>query len=84
MWFYFLPAASIAANFRSICGSERRAPECNTHRSPTAEPHVGQGTEDSCLGLSSFLFIYTNCITHQPRIRPILHTRVFLGLLRLP
>ena len=33
----------------------------NTHRWPTAEPHVGQATEDSCLGVSSFCFIYIKC-----------------------
>ena len=41
-----LSMASAAANFRSVCGSERGAPECSTQRSPAAAPHLGQGTED--------------------------------------
>jgi|SRR6267143_4837913 len=48
--------ASIADNFRSKCGSVRRPPECNKQRIPAATPHVGQGTEDNCSGVSSFLF----------------------------
>jgi len=84
MWFYFLPAASIAANFRSICGSERSAPECNTHRSLAAEPQVGQRTEDNCFGVSSFFFIYTECAGGQSQICFLLHTLVFLGVSRLP
>jgi hypothetical protein len=48
--------ASIADNFRSTCASERRAPECSTQRFPAATPHVGQGTEDNCLGVSSLFF----------------------------
>jgi hypothetical protein len=49
--------ASIAESFRFRCGSERRAPECSTQRIPAATPHVGQGTEFTCLGVSSFFFI---------------------------
>jgi hypothetical protein len=46
----------MAANFLSTCGSERGAPECNTHPSPTDEPQVGQLTEEICFGVSSFRF----------------------------
>src|ERR1700674_5958431 len=66
--------ASAAATFRSTCGSERRAPECSTQRSPAATPHVGQGTEDNCSGVSSFLFIRTEYDNTQPRNRSILNT----------
>jgi hypothetical protein len=51
----FLSATTRAENFRSKCGSERGAPEWNTQRSPAGTPQVGQGTEDICLGVSSFL-----------------------------
>src|ERR1700687_3978682 len=51
--------ASAAANFLSTCGSKRGAPECSTQRSPAATPHVGQGTEHNCSGVSSFFFIRT-------------------------
>jgi hypothetical protein len=54
-----LSMASAAANFRSVCGSERGAAECSTQRSPAAAPHLGQGTEDACSGVSSFFFIRT-------------------------
>src|ERR1700676_4051672 len=49
--------ASIAESFRSTCGSVRGAPECSTQTIPAATPHVGQGTETSCSGVSSFFFI---------------------------
>jgi hypothetical protein len=54
--------ASEAANVRSTCGFERRAPESSTQRFPAATPHVGQGTEDNCLGVSSFFFIRTGYV----------------------
>ncbi len=63
---FCLSVASTAENFRSTCGSERGAPECSTQRSPAATPHVGQGTEDNCLGVSSFFFIATECDNPQP------------------
>jgi hypothetical protein len=66
--------ASTAENFRSTCGSDRGAPECSTHRSPAATPHVGQGTEDSCLGVSSFLFTRIECDNTQPRNCSMLYT----------
>jgi hypothetical protein len=55
--------ALIASNFRSTCGPERGAPENSTQRFPAAAPHVGQGTEDDCLGVSSFFFILTEYLT---------------------
>src|SRR5208282_4247241 len=66
--------ASIAANIRSTCGSERRAPEYSTQRFPAAAPQVGQGTETNCLGVSSFLFIRAECDNTLPRNRSILNT----------
>src|SRR5437667_5037203 len=48
--------ASAAENFRSRCGSLRRAPVCSSHGWPIAAPHVGQGTEDICFGVSWLLF----------------------------
>src|ERR1700683_5215621 len=48
MRFYFLSMASMAANSRSKCGLERRAPESSSQGCPTETPHVGQGTEDAC------------------------------------
>jgi len=65
--------AAVAENFRSTCGSERGAPECSTQRFPAATPHVGHGTEDICLGVSSFFFIRTECDNTHPRNRPILN-----------
>jgi hypothetical protein len=64
----------MAANFRSTCGSERSAPECSTHRSPTEDPQVGQLTEEICLGLRSFLFMEIKCDNSQPLGCSILHT----------
>src|SRR5487761_251856 len=49
--------ASIAESFRSVCGSDRGPPECNTQDCPGATPHVGQGTDDICSGVNSFFFI---------------------------
>src|SRR5712664_705669 len=66
--------ASIAANFRSTCDSERGAPEFSTQRSRTAAPHVGQGTEDICLGVSSLFFTLTECGNTQSQICSLLHT----------
>lgn len=52
--------ASIAANLRSTCGSERKPPECSTQGFRAAQPQVGQGTESICLSVRSFLFIETD------------------------
>src|ERR1700726_3692121 len=46
-----------AANVRSTCGCERGPPECSTQRFPAGTPQVGQGTDNICLGVSSFFFI---------------------------
>jgi hypothetical protein len=58
---HFLSMASIAASFRSTCGSERRAPECSAQRSPADTLHVGQVTDACCLGVSAFFFIRSVC-----------------------
>ena len=71
--------ASAAANFLSTCGSERGEPECSTQSFPMATPHVGQGTEDICSGVSSFLFIRKQCNKAERRGCPILNT---LGIIR--
>jgi len=66
--------ASMAANFRSKCGSLRGAPECNSQPSPAAAPHVGQGTEDTCSGVSSLFFMLRECNYTRSRIYTILDT----------
>src|ERR1700682_166225 len=66
--------SAVAENFRSTCGSERGAPECSTQRFPAATPHVGHGTEDNCLGVSSFFLIRTECDNTQPLNCSILNT----------
>jgi hypothetical protein len=66
--------ASEAANVRSMCGFERGAPESSTQRFPAATPHVGQGTEDNCLGVSSFFFILAECTKTPSHKRTILKT----------
>jgi hypothetical protein len=68
--------ASTAANFRLTCGAERRAPECSTQRFRAATPHVGQGTEDNCLGESSLIFIKKDCDNRQPQVCAILYVGV--------
>ena len=45
--------ASIAASFRSVCGSLRKPPECNRQRCPAETPQEGQRTEDNCLSVKS-------------------------------
>jgi hypothetical protein len=52
----FISTASAAESFRSRCGSVRGAPVCSSHTSPTAAPHVVQGTDSICLGVSSLAF----------------------------
>src|SRR5258708_22082633 len=68
--------ASIAANFRSMCDSERGAPEFSTQRFPAPTPHVGHATEDNCLGVSSLFFTLVACGNTQSRICSLLHTVV--------
>jgi hypothetical protein len=58
---FFRSIASTAQSFRSTCGSERRAPECSTQRTPGVAPHVGQETEDTCFGVRSFFFMLRGC-----------------------
>jgi hypothetical protein len=53
--------ASAAESFRSTCDSERSAPECSRQRFPAGTPHVGQGTEDNCVGVRSFMRIWVAC-----------------------
>src|SRR6266853_3104089 len=48
---------SMTANFRLMCGPERRPSECSTQHFPAGTPHVGHRMEDNCLGVSSFSFI---------------------------
>ena len=60
-WYLFVSMASAAESFRSICNSERSAPECRRQRCPAATPQVGQGTEDNCAGVRSFILIETGC-----------------------
>jgi hypothetical protein len=57
----FVSIASAADSFRSTCGPERGAPECSTQRFPAGTPHVGQGTEDNCLGVRSLFLIWIRC-----------------------
>ena len=63
---------SVAASFRSTCGPLRGAPDTSTHRCPAATPHVGHGTEDNCLRVSSVVFI-----SEQNAITPIRTTVPF-------
>jgi len=79
---YFFSMISIAASFRSTCGLERSIPVFSTQGPPTATPHVGQGTEATCLDVSSFFFIRTECDCSQSRVcsisditRPFSHKR---------
>jgi hypothetical protein len=58
---HVLPMDSAAASFRSTCDSVRGPPESNTQLCPAATPHVGQGTDSNCSGVSSFFFIRTEC-----------------------
>ena len=69
----FVSIASAAESFRSTCGFERGAPESSTQRFPEATPHVGQGTEDNCLGVSSLIFIRKEYGSTRPRYCAILN-----------
>jgi hypothetical protein len=53
--------ASVTANFRSTCGSERGPPECSKQSSPGATPHVGHGTENNCFAVMSLILIWIGC-----------------------
>jgi hypothetical protein len=66
--------ASIAANLRSVCASERGPPEWRIQESPAAAPHVGQETEDTCSGVRSRFFTMTECDYTASRIYAKLHT----------
>jgi len=57
-----------------MCGSVRGVPESSIQRFPAGTPHVGQGTEDDCLSVSSFFFIRTEYDNTQPRKRSVLYT----------
>ena len=61
---------SAAESFRSTCGSERGAPECSKHRSPDATPQVGQGTENNCFAVKSFILIRILCDKPSPKAVP--------------
>src|SRR5271156_3355218 len=52
--------ASAAESFRSRCGSVRGAPVCSSQTSPIAAPHVLQGTDNICFGVSSLVFTPQN------------------------
>src|SRR5712664_1639038 len=53
----FVSTASIAASFRSMCGSLRRPPECSKQGIPAVAPHVGQGTASKVIGAMSPILI---------------------------
>jgi len=52
--------ASAAASLRSMCNSVRSPPECSRQRFPAGAPHVGQGTEDNCSEVRSFMRMGTD------------------------
>jgi len=49
-------------------------PEASMQRLPTGTPHVGQGTEDNCLGVNSLIFIRTGCDKMDLMVCSQLHT----------
>jgi hypothetical protein len=51
--------ASAAESFRSRCGSVRGAPVCSSQTSSLVAPQVGQGTDNICLRVRSFVFTAT-------------------------
>ena len=57
----------MAQSFRSKCGSKHGEPECKWQRSPAATPQVGQGTDDSSLGVSSTILIQIFCDNIRPK-----------------
>src|SRR6266849_2465661 len=60
-WNLFASMASAAASLRSTCDSERSALECSRQRCPGGTPHVGQPTEDNCVGVRSFILTGAAC-----------------------
>ena len=58
---FFVSIASAAENFRSVCASERGAPECSKQRSPGATPQVGQRTASNCFAVRSLFLICIQC-----------------------
>jgi hypothetical protein len=64
---------SAAESFRSTWGAERGTPDMSRQRFPTGAPHVGQGTEDNCLRVSSLIFIRTGCDNRPLEVCSIAH-----------
>ena len=70
----FFSIDSVAASFRSLCCSVRRAPECSSQGSAVAAPQVGQGTDKISCRVSSLVFIatgYTSCHSQKRSIKLI-------------
>ena len=65
--------ASAAESLRSLCGSLRGAPVCNSQASPMAAPQVLQGTDNICFGVSSLVFTRTECNAYVRERCSILH-----------
>jgi hypothetical protein len=63
---FFVSMASAAQSLLSMCDSERSPPECSKQVSPAATPHVGQGTEENCFGVISFILIVTSVRQNKP------------------
>jgi hypothetical protein len=63
---FFVSMASVAESFRSVCDSWRSAPEYSKQGSPAATPHVGQGTEENCFGVISFILGRTKVRQNTP------------------
>jgi len=71
----FASIASAAENFRSVCDSERGAPECSRQHSPGATPHVGQRTASNCFTVRSLFLI---CIQYgKTNRKTILYRTLF-------
>jgi hypothetical protein len=66
--------ASIAASFRSVCGSLRKPPECNRQRCPAETPQEGQRTEDNCLSVKSRILMRMRLLQERYKNRSIPHT----------
>jgi hypothetical protein len=49
-------------------------PEASMQRLPAGTPHVGQGTEDNCLGVISLIFIQIGCDEKHLNVCSQLHT----------
>jgi hypothetical protein len=59
-----LPQGFVASRIKY--GSKRRPPECSSQGYPAAAPHRGQGTENNCLDVSSFILIRICCANTLP------------------